>query len=63
MLQRFQNEPLHVIVNAPWYVTNLVLHRDLSITTVREEKTKCSVKYRNKIQTHRNELATNLLDE
>jgi len=31
IIQRFQNKALRVIVNAPWYVRNADLHRDLKM--------------------------------
>lgn len=62
ILQRFQSKVLRSIVNAPWYVPNHVIHHDLEITTVKEEITKCSVKYRNRLSVHPNSLAVNLLD-
>jgi hypothetical protein len=34
VIQRYQNEVLKCIVNAPWYVRNSDLHRDLGIETV-----------------------------
>jgi carbonic anhydrase len=34
IIQRFQNKVLRVIVDAPWYVGNSDLHRDLNIGTV-----------------------------
>jgi len=51
------------IVNAPWYTSNKVIHTDLKIPTIREEITKFSVNYRDKITTHPNELASTLLEE
>jgi hypothetical protein len=36
ILQRYQSKMLRLITQAPWYVTNQILHRDLGITTVRE---------------------------
>ena len=54
---------LRAIVNAPWYIPNKVLHADLKVPTIREEITKFSVKYRDKITTHPNELASTLLEE
>lgn len=63
ILQRFQNKVLRAIVNAPWYVPNTILHTDFKITTIREEITKSSSKYRNKITDHPNELASTLFDE
>jgi hypothetical protein len=60
ILQRFQNKVLREIVDAPWYVPNAVLHKDLSVPTVREEIKKCSVKYRHRLQIHPNRLAVAL---
>jgi hypothetical protein len=37
ILQRFQNKVLSSIVNAPWYVPNIILHTDLQIPTVKAE--------------------------
>ena len=44
-------------MNAPWYMSDKVLLADLKVPTIREEITKFSVKYRDKI-THQNELAS-----
>jgi hypothetical protein len=40
-----------------------VLHADLKVPTIREEITKFSVKYRDKITAHTNKLASTLLKE
>jgi hypothetical protein len=50
-------------INAPWYISNKVLHADLKVPTIREEITKFNVKYRDKITTHPNKLASTLLEE
>jgi hypothetical protein len=63
ILQRYQNKVLRAIVNAPRYISNKVLYTGLKAPTVREEITKFSVKYRDKITTHPNELASTLLEE
>jgi hypothetical protein len=63
ILQRFQNKLLRAIVNVSWYVTNGLLHVNPSIPTVREEVTNISWKYKGKITTHTNELATILLND
>jgi len=63
ILQRFQNKVLRLIVNAPWYVPNTILHTDLQIPTVKAEITNFSTKYREKLVTHPNELIPALLDE
>jgi hypothetical protein len=63
ILQRYQNKVLRATVNSPWYISNKVLHTDLKVPTIREEITKFSVKYKDKITTHPNELASTLLEE
>jgi hypothetical protein len=60
---RCQNKVLRVIVNAPCYVSNRVLHTDLKVQKIREEIIKLSVMRRYKITTHPNELASTLLEE
>jgi hypothetical protein len=42
---------------------NKILHTDLKILTIREEITKLTVKYRDKITTQPNEFASTLLEE
>jgi len=44
ILQRYENKVLRAIVNAPWYISNKVLHADLKVPTIREEITKFNVK-------------------
>jgi len=63
LLQRFQNKVLRSIVNAPWYVPNTLLHTDLQIPTVKAEITNFSIKYREKLTIHPNELTPALLEE
>jgi len=36
MLQRYQNKVLRAIVNAPWFMSNKVVHADLRVPTIRE---------------------------
>jgi hypothetical protein len=61
--QRYHNKALRATVNAPRHISNKVLQTDLQVPTVREEITKFSVKYRDQITTHPNELASTLLEE
>jgi hypothetical protein len=63
ILQRYQNKVLRAIVNAPWYIPNKVLYTDLKVPTIREEITKFNIKYRDKITTHSNELASTLIEK
>jgi hypothetical protein len=44
-------------------VSNKVIHTHLKIQTIREEITKFSVKYRDKITTHPTEITSTLLEE
>jgi hypothetical protein len=62
ILQRFQNKVLRVIVNAPWYIPNNVLHKDLKTPTIREEITYLCANYQDKLVTHPNERIPTLLD-
>jgi hypothetical protein len=43
------------------YISNKVIHTDLKVPTIREEITKFGVKYRDKLTTHPNELASHYL--
>ena len=45
ILQRFQSKTLRSLIDAPWYVTNETIHRDLKIPTVKEEISKFSNRY------------------
>jgi hypothetical protein len=63
ILQKYQNKVLRTIVNPPWCIPNKILRTGLKIQTIREEITKFSVKYRDEITTHTNELASTLLEE
>ena len=62
ILQRFQSKTLRFLINAPWYVTNEAIHRDLKIPTVKEEITKCSNRYIKRVNEHQNPLITKLLN-
>ena len=57
ILHRFQSKTLRSLINAPWYVTNETIHRDLKIPTVKEELSKFSNKYNLKIPTVKEELS------
>jgi hypothetical protein len=63
ILQIYQNKVLQTTVNAACYISNRMLQTDLKVPTIREEITKFNVKYRDKITTHPNELASTLLEE
>ena len=50
------------LIDAPWYVTNEMIHRDLKIPTVEEEISKFSNKCNIRVNNHQNPLVTQLLD-
>jgi hypothetical protein len=43
ILERFQSKALLMIVDAPWYVPNTLIRRDLHISTVKEEISRYNV--------------------
>ena len=45
ILQRFQSKTLRSLIDAPWYVINETIHRDLKIRTVKEEIYKFRSRY------------------
>ena len=62
ILQRFQSKTLRFLLNAPWYVTNETIHRDLKIPTVKDEIHKSRSRYNTRINNHHNPLVIQLLD-
>lgn len=63
ILQRFQSKVLRMIIDAPWFVTNEIIHKDLGVKFIKDEIKCYSVKYRDRLETHPNNLATNLMKE
>lgn len=61
ILQRYQSKLLRIIVDAPWYITNKALRRDLQIPTIKEEVRRYSQKYQKRLEAHPNSLAVNLM--
>jgi hypothetical protein len=61
ILERFQSKILRMIVDAPWYVPNSLIRRDLSCPTVKDEIRRYSCHYSDRLRTHPNHLAVNLL--
>ena len=62
IIQTFQNKVLRCIVNAPWYIRNKDIHRDLKIPMVAEEIHKFAAKHRQRLQNHQNQLMPQLLE-
>jgi hypothetical protein len=62
IIQRYQNIVLKCIVNAPWYVRNSDLHRDLGIETVTHIIAKFAKSHEKRLQDHTNIEASRLLN-
>jgi uncharacterized protein YeeX (DUF496 family) len=54
VIQRYQNKILKCIVNAPWYVQNSDLNRDLGIETVTDIIAKFAKSHEKRLQDHIN---------
>ena len=61
IIQRFQNKILRSIVNAPWYIRNNDLHRDLEVDAVFSEIQRFAQKHEERLH-HENVEAIQLLD-
>jgi hypothetical protein len=61
ILELFQSKALHMIVDAPRYVPNTVIPRDLQIPTVKEEIRRYSSQYSARLKAHPNDLIVNLI--
>jgi hypothetical protein len=61
ILERFQSKVLR-ITDAPWYIPNAIIKRDLQIPTVKQAR-RYSANYRKWLNAHRNNLANALFQE
>jgi hypothetical protein len=50
-------------VDAPWYVPNMVIRRDLQTPTAQEEMCRCSSQYSARLSAHPNDLTVNLMEQ
>jgi hypothetical protein len=62
ILERFQFKVLRLIVDAPWYVPNSVIRKDLQIPTVKEEISRFSSHYSVCLRAHANERIATLTE-
>jgi hypothetical protein len=62
ILERFQPKALRMIVDAPWYMPNTVIRRDLQIPTVKGEIRRYSSQYSARLSAHPNYLIVNLTE-
>jgi Reverse transcriptase (RNA-dependent DNA polymerase)/Endonuclease-reverse transcriptase len=61
-LQAQQNISLRMATNAPWFVRNSVIHRDLNIDSLEDHFLHLLKKYRENVKSHPNGLVKNILD-
>lgn len=62
IIQRFQNKVLRNIVDAPWYVRNSDIHRDLGVNMVSCEIQRYAESHEERLHQHTNVEAIQLLD-
>jgi hypothetical protein len=58
ILEHLQSKSFHMIVNAPWYLPNTVIRRDLQISTVKEEIRRYSSQYSARLGAYPNWLSS-----
>lgn len=63
ILQRYQSKTLRLITSAPWFVNNNIIHNDLGVPKIVSEIKRFSTTYLNRLSSHPNLLALNLLDD
>lgn len=63
ILQRYQSKTLRLLSNAPWFLNNNCIHRDLCVRNVKDEIRIRSNNYLNRLSNHTNTLAISLLDD
>jgi hypothetical protein len=59
-LERFQSKTLRIVTDAPWYVPNETIRKDLQIPSVKDEISRRSTQYSKRLSIHPNELTLNL---
>jgi hypothetical protein len=52
-----------MIIDAPWYVPNILIRRDLQIPSVKEEISHCSSHYSGSLTAHLNDILLTLLEQ
>jgi hypothetical protein len=60
ILERFQSTALRMITDAPWYVRNMVIRKDLQIPTVNTKSAVTATITNKRLIVHPNELISNL---
>jgi hypothetical protein len=60
ILECFQSKALCMKTDAPWYVPNTIIWKDLQMQTVKHEISRYSYNYSKRLSVHPNELILNL---
>jgi hypothetical protein len=63
ILERFHSKVLRLIVNAPWYMPNSVIRKDLRIPSAKEEISRFSSHYAVCLHAHPSELIATLTEQ
>jgi hypothetical protein len=63
ILERFQSKALRIIIDAPWYVPNTLIRRDLQIPSVKEEISHYSSHYSAHFTADLNDIFLTLLEQ
>jgi hypothetical protein len=63
ILECFQSKALRMIVDAPWYVPNTLIRRNLQIPSVKEEISHYSSHYSARLTAHPNDILLTLLEQ
>jgi hypothetical protein len=63
ILERFQSKALRMIVDAPWYVPNILIRHDLQIPSAKEEISHYSSHYSARLTAHPNDILLTLLKQ
>jgi hypothetical protein len=62
ILERFYSTALRMITDAPWFVPNTVIRRNLHTPTVKEEIRRYNSQYSARLSAHPNDLIVNLME-
>jgi hypothetical protein len=65
ILERFQSKALRmiIVVDAPWYVPNTLIRRDLQISSIKEEISHYNSHYSARLTAHPNDILLTLLEQ
>lgn len=62
-IERFQSKSIRIMINAPWYIRNDDIYRDLKMETVKDVIRIYSETYAQRLRSHPNPLATGLIND